>query len=116
MVIHLVEPSGGGVGVGNFIFHLLVFPLVFHAKETMIKNVNIFYILAGFEARWSPDCYGNIYVIFANEISDKNVIFTLVLMGFHRIFEARRSISDVIGKYQICNGFGFTLPDALTSN
>ena len=56
---------------------------VFRAKETVIKKVNIFYILEGFEARRSPDCYGNIAVIFAHEISDKNVIFSLVLMAFH---------------------------------
>ena len=44
-----------------------------------------------FEARKSPDYYGNNGVIFAHEISNKNVIFSLVLMGFYRIFEARRS-------------------------
>ena len=50
--------------------------------------MNIFYILAGFEARWSPDCYRNIEVIFANGISDKNVILSLVLTGFYWILEA----------------------------
>ena len=47
-----------------------------------------------------PYCYANIDVIFAHEISDKNVIFSLVLMGFHRIFDARRS-PDCYGKIDV---------------
>ena len=61
---------------------------VFYAIETVIKNVNIFYILAGFAARKSPDCYGNIDVIFADEISDKNIILFLVLKDFYWTLEA----------------------------
>ena len=70
---------------------------VFYARETVIKNVNIFYILAGFEARKSPDCYGDIDVISANEISDKNVILSLVLTGFYRILE-NHIAPDVYGE------------------
>ena len=66
----------------------MTYDIRFDAKETVIENVNIFHILAGFEAPKSPKCYGNIDVIFANEISDKNVIFSLVLTGFYRILEA----------------------------
>ena len=59
---------------------------VFHAKETVIKNVNVFYILAGFEARWSPDCYGDIDVTFSNEINDKKRPFLPCFDGFLQDF------------------------------
>ena len=59
---------------------------VFYAKETVIKNVNIFYILAGFEARWSPDCYDDIDVTFANEINDKKRPYFPCFVGFLQDF------------------------------
>ena len=59
---------------------------VFYAMETVIKNVNIFYILAGFEARWSPDCYGDIDVTFSNEINDKKRPFLPCFDGFLQDF------------------------------
>ena len=50
-----------------------------------------------FEARRFPDCYGTIDLIFANEISDKNVILSLVLTGFYPILEAHIA-PDVYGE------------------